>query len=245
MIRFRPQKLPTNPGEEPSYIGKYIQLTPQENTAKKPIQYFKPEDIMYAIEITLKNDYVQGKYDGGLRIRLHDKKNTKGSSTPSSMPRPLVTNLVLVQDLVTLQSKLAQPEVIILDGSPPRSRKRQTTFIEMMDRATIKSEPKNRRLKSEPIDLDNYPEPPIPTKVEIDGESPSKRVKLENKTSSPRIPVDDMELSLLEKANEGVEEELKVTLRAAELIRTRNERNAIIVAKNAGRAASTGNAGFQ
>ena len=117
-----------------------------------------------------------------------------------------------------------------------------------MGQTTIKSESRGRGIKDKPFDLDTFPDLSSPTKYEAEDDSPSKRVKLENGVSSPHFPVDvDMELSILGKLNEGDEEELKHTLRAAELVRARNKRNAIIAAinKKANRTPSMGNGGSQ
>ena len=124
----------------------------------------------------------------------------------------------------------SQPTVIILDDSPPRSKKRSAADVPDLAVSTI---------KSEPIDLDIHAaSASINEQIGAEG-GPAKKIKLEPGTFVGNDQDDsEARLNYLKQEDERQEEELRVIQRMAEMLRKRNERKAEIAALEA-RANST------
>jgi hypothetical protein len=125
-------------------------------------------------------------------------------------------------------AKKPQPEVILLDDTPPRVSKRTAANISTSTTPTI---------KTEPVDFGNVPAAACSNTQSGFGGGISKKAKLEQGTE---ISGGDEENDLvkLEEEEERLEEEILAAQRVADLIRKRNESKARIAALKA-RASTT------
>jgi hypothetical protein len=121
------------------------------------------------------------------------------------------------------KAKKSQPDIIIVDDSPPRANKRSAASIPGLAAPTI---------KDEPTGLENLPAFPIAgTLTALEG-GPVKRVKLEPGLESTGGG-EDKELLRLKEEDERQEQELQVMQRMADIFRQRNERKSRISALEA------------
>jgi hypothetical protein len=75
-IEVRLQKLPVNnEHDSKAYFDEYAPIGKKDKSTKSVARFILPGDCAHAIEITLKKGFVIG--DGGLAVRLWDKKSSK------------------------------------------------------------------------------------------------------------------------------------------------------------------------
>ncbi|KAN0102756.1 hypothetical protein V8E51_011069 [Hyaloscypha variabilis] len=153
--------------------------------------------------------------------------NTPAQTPPVQTPQTTIKEEP-VEAPVFPKSKETQPEIIILDDTPPQSSKRKATNVSDIPTPTI---------KVEPVDLDNVRiMAPLSNLRALEG-GPQKRAKFEPDVAGPSAN-DDEELLKLKEEEEREMEELLAAQRVQELIRKRNERKAKIAALEA-RASGT------
>ena len=166
------------------------------------------------------------------------------SSQPSSLPAP-VTNPARVAASKDLAPNIATPkptelEIILIDGGDSHLLQERPPFnTQIFNQSPINSELMERSfIKSEPIDLDSHPTSSpaavkrTPVRFIANGNTPSKRVKLEsNDTAVPQSMEDaEEELRRMEEEDERDAEELRQRQRIADLLQARRERDARKVA---------------
>lgn len=162
------------------------------------------------------------------KIEPKPTKLTKTKNTTVKIEdRPMATVKGESKEARPLQRNVSQPEVIVIDDSPPRTNKRSLAKFEDQHHQTIKCEPADRNEASQKPGLAND------SGFEV---RESKKVKLE-----PSLTIsdggEDAELVKLKEEGKRREEELMAAQRAAEaaqtvaeLIRERNERMTKIAA---------------
>jgi len=119
--------------------------------------------------------------------------------------------------------KKPQPEIIILDDTPPRPTKRAVTNVSNLPTPTI---------KAEPIDLDNLPAPTSTSNPANTNGAPAKKIKLEPGVQPIDLD-DDQELVRLKEEEVLLDQELQIAQRMAQLIREKKEQKKRIAALEA------------
>jgi hypothetical protein len=143
-------------------------------------------------------------------------------SPPNQTPPP-TTKEESVQKPTLPKTKKPQPDIIIVDDSPPRANKRSAASIPDLVAPTV---------KDESTDLENLPASSMAgTLTAIEG-GPVKKVKLEPRLESTGGG-EDKELLRLKEEDERQEQELQVMQRMADIFRQRNERKSRISALEA------------
>jgi hypothetical protein len=153
------------------------------------------------------------------------KKEPVGIPTqlPPNRTPPPITKEESFQTPALLKAKKPQPDIIIVDDSPPRANKRSAASIPDLATPTI---------KGEPTYLENLPVSSMAgTLTAIEG-GPVKKVKLEPGLESTGGG-EDKELLRLKEEDEKQEQELQVMQRMADIFRQRNERKSRISALEA------------
>jgi hypothetical protein len=185
------------------------------------------------LKIKIRRTYfVKGEYPPDERLLGNSSKTALTLEEPASNPEPTVEVMVKEEAVEAPNLPMPQPTIIILDDTPPRTRKRSAAGISDLAATTI---------KAEPVEVDNLSASPMTgTQAAIDG-GPAKKIKLEQGAESIGDD-EDKELFRLKEEDERQEEELHVIQRMAEMLRQRNERKARIAALEA-RASATPGAG--
>jgi hypothetical protein len=150
-------------------------------------------------------------------------------TSPIHVPLPTIKEKP-VETLALPKVKKPQPEIIILDDTPPRGSKR--TAANISTSAALIS-------KAEPVDLENVPAAAWSNTLSGSEGGISKKAKLEQGTESRECD-ENKELLRLKEEDERQEEELQVIQRMAEMLRQRNERKARIAALEARASATPG-----
>lgn len=159
---------------------------------------------------------------------IKEEPNASTAQAQAVQPPPTTTKKEPVEEIVLARPRKLQPEIIILDDTPPRVCKRAAADILKPSASTI---------KAEPVDNDRAL-PAISSSIQTTFEGGAlKKAKLEANYSVPAID-DDVELVKLKEEEERLEEELFAAQRVADLIRKRNESKARIAALEA-RSSST------
>jgi hypothetical protein len=152
----------------------------------------------------------------------------KTSQTPPiQVPLPIIKEEP-VETAAFPKVKKSQPDIIILDDTPPRVSKRTAANISTSTTPSI---------KEEPVDIGNFPAAACSNTHSGSVGVISKKAKLEQGTESSGGD-EETELVKLEEEEERLEEELLAAQRVADLIRKRNESKARIAALKA-RASTT------
>lgn len=158
------------------------------------------------------------------------KSNKLGPSpedTKKQKPKEVIVKKEPVERLTTPKP---QPEIIVLDDTPPRASKRSAAKAAGTTAPTIKSEPLE-------LGATAMATPTIEQAASEGG--PTKKIKLEPGADIPKEE-DDPQLLRLKKEEEQLEEELLQAQRIAELIRRLNDRTAKIAEIEARRTATPG-----
>ena len=152
----------------------------------------------------------------------------KTSQTPPIQVPLLIIKEEPVETAALPKAKKSQPDIIILDETPPRVSKRTAANISTSTTPTI---------KEEPVDIGNFPAAACSNTQSGSVGAISKKAKLEQGTEISGGD-EETELVKLEEEEERLEEELLAAQRVADLIRKRNESKARIAALKA-RASTT------
>lgn len=145
------------------------------------------------------------------------------TQSPPNRTPPLTTKEESVQTAALPNAKKPQPDIIIVDDSPPRANKRSAASIPYLAAPTI---------KDELTAFEKLPASSIAgTLTALEG-GPVKRVKLEPGLVSTGGGEDE-ELLRLKEEDERQEQELQVMQRMADIFRQRNERKSRISALEA------------
>ena len=147
----------------------------------------------------------------------------KPSQTPPiQVPLPIIKEEP-VEAAALPKAKKSQPDIMILDDTPPRVSKRTAANISTSTTPTI---------KTEPVDFGNVPAAASSTSQSGSGGGISKKAKLKQGTEISGGD-EETELVKLKEEEERLEEELLAAQRVADLIRKRNESKARIAALKA------------
>ena len=152
----------------------------------------------------------------------------KISQTPPTRETLPIIKEEPVETATVPKAKKPQPDMIILDDTPPRVSKRTAANISTSTTPTI---------KTEPVDFGNFPAAAYSNTHSGSGGGISKKAKLEQGTEISGGD-DEKELVKLKEDEMRLEEELLAAQRVADLIRKRNESKARIAALEA-RASTT------
>lgn len=159
-----------------------------------------------------------------IKEELIEKTN---QTPPIQAPLPIIKE-EHVETAALPKAKRPQPDIIILDDTPPRVSKRTAANISTSTTPTI---------KTEPVDFGNVPPAPCSNTQFGSGGGISKKAKLEQGTEISGGD-EEKELVKLKEEEERLEEELLAAQRVADLIQKRNESKARIAALEA-RASAT------
>lgn len=159
-----------------------------------------------------------------IKEELIEKTN---QTAPIEVPLPIIKEEP-VEKVALPKAKKPQPDVIILDDTPPRVSKRTAANISTSTTPTI---------KTEPVDFGNFPAAAYSNTHSGSGGGISKKAKLEQGTEISGGD-EEKELVKLKEEEQRLEEELLAAQRVADLIRKRNESKARIAALEA-RASTT------
>jgi hypothetical protein len=163
-------------------------------------------------------------------LTIKEELIKKTSQTPPIQVPPSIIKEEPVETAALPKVKKPQPDIIILDDTPPRVSKRTAANISTSKTPTI---------KTEPVDFGNVPAAACSSTQSGSGGGISKKAKLEQGTESSG-GYENKELVKLKEEEERLEEELLAAQRVADLIRKRNESKARIAALEARASATPG-----